>query len=112
MPTAGRWCVGVNPPATVREMPRWEWETEPPAPAVIVRPGYRIAISDIGPPTRIVGLAWGPEYAPGPVPIQMPTAQPAAGVTIGVREAPTSNQPEAGEIDDSAGPWKPNGTKG
>src|SRR2546426_11014377 len=85
-------------------MPPEESETEPPALAVIVRPGYRIAISDIGPPTRIVGLAWGPEYAPGPVPLQGPTAQPAAGVTIGVREAPTPNQPEAGEIDGSAGP--------
>src|SRR5437867_12548048 len=92
-------------------MPPKEYETEPPAPAVIVRPGYRIAISDIGPATRIVGLAWGPEYAPGPVPIQVPTAQPAAGVTIGVREAPTSNQPEAGAIDGSGGPWQPEGTQ-
>src|SRR2546426_5610618 len=38
----------------------------------------------------------------------MPTAHPTAGVTVGVRENPTSYQPVPGEIEDSAGPWKPN----
>src|SRR3989442_2898073 len=38
----------------------------------------------------------------------MPTAHPAAGLTVGVRENPTSYQPGPGDIDDSAGPWKPN----
>src|SRR2546428_90580 len=34
----------------------------------------------------------------------MPTAHPAAGVTVGVRENPTSYQPVPGDSDDSAGP--------
>src|SRR3989442_15825512 len=62
-----------------------------------------MAISEIGPTTRIVGLACRPEEAPGPVPCQAPTAHPAAGLTEGLREAPTAYQPVLGDIEDSAG---------
>ena len=57
----GTYSVWDEPPATVPDVDPNENETEPPSLAWIVSPGYRTAISEIGPTMKIVGLACVPE---------------------------------------------------
>src|SRR5439155_25702862 len=77
----GPYNVCDDPPGTVPDVDPKEQKTEPPAPAMIVRPGYRMATPEMGPATRIVGLASDPEKAPDPGPTPAPTAHPSAAWT-------------------------------